>query len=321
MTDSGDISILRRKLAVSPETGPPMADGAMTPERVLRLAVEKAVDQAIGLAVTVTDVAVSVVGLDELIGALARDDLLVSVDGRDGPAGLIGADAQTVIAIVERATMGRLAAAVPVARGLTGTDLALVQPVLAAILGGLPVAAVGSDLAGWADGYGLAARLPGPRAAGLILAEGGFRLVRFELDFAVAGRVGTLTLALPAQRGVRTVSAKDVDAGQWAQQMRQSVLAAPAELVAVLHRMRLPLRAVESFSVGQLIALDGTTVGSVRLEGPDGASFAQARLGQAAGLRAVRIQGAVAMQMRDGGVGTRAATPPNGVQPGAVLIE
>ncbi len=299
MAKSSELSILRRKTGATAPAGSVVSDGTMSPERVLRLALEKAADQAVGLAISVTGVTVAVVGLDDLIDALDPDDMLVGVDGPVGPAGLIAADAQTVMAIVERQTMGRLVAMVPSARRLTGTDLALTQPVLAAFLGGLPAAATGGDLAGWADGYGIAARVLAPRAAGMMLADGTFRLVRFGIDFAVAGRVGTLTLALPSQRGIKVPTVADTGPGSWAQQLRKAVMAAPAELVAVLHRLRLPLRAIEEFSVGQVIPLDGTTVGSVRLEGSDGATLVQARLGQAAGLRAVRIEGAAALQMRD----------------------
>ncbi len=316
MTQQTDISILRRKTQGGPKPAEAVGDHVLSPERVLRLALERATDRVIGLAVSVTDIGLSTVGLDGLLAALDPQLLLVAVSGPDGPAGLVAIDVQSVTAIVECQIIGRLVAAVAATRGLTGTDLALVQPVLAAFLADLSEVAMGTDLAGWADGLVLSLRIPGPRAVGMLLADGAFRLARMTLDFGVPGRFGTVILALPLVRGPRASVMPDAKTGDWSRQLRQAVMAAPAELIAVLHRMRLPLRAVEGFAVGQVIALNGTTVGSVRLEGPDGATLAQARLGQAAGLRAVRIEGAAALQMRDSGL----AMPRGQTATGAILV-
>ncbi len=95
-------------------------------------------------------------------------------------------------------------------------------------------------------------------------------------------------------------------ASDWAAAMAAAVGLAPAELHAVLHRMRLSLRQVDGFHVGQVIALPGITVGSVRLEATDGRLLARARLGQMAGLRAVRVQvPAAEMSETPGYVGQR----------------
>ena len=88
-------------------------------------------------------------------------------------------------------------------------------------------------------------------------------------------------------------------ASDWAAAMAAAVGLAPAELHAVLHRMRLSLRQVDGFHVGQVIALPGITVGSVRLEATDGRLLARARLGQMAGLRAVRVQLPAAPEMTE----------------------
>nr|WP_245218473.1 FliM/FliN family flagellar motor switch protein [Rubellimicrobium aerolatum] len=68
------------------------------------------------------------------------------------------------------------------------------------------------------------------------------------------------------------------------------VLAAQVALDAVLHRLSLPLAEAEALHVGQLLPLPGVTVASVRLEGSGGVDLGSARLGQVAGMRAIRIE-------------------------------
>ena len=63
--------------------------------------------------------------------------------------------------------------------------------------------------------------------------------------------------------------------------------------------MRLPLKRVEGFAVGDVLPLPGVTVGSLRLEGPDDAPVAPARLGQVMGLRAVRLELARPSELRE----------------------
>ena len=66
-------------------------------------------------------------------------------------------------------------------------------------------------------------------------------------------------------------------------------MGAQAALEAVLHRLRLPWEEAEAFEVGQVIPLPGVTVASVRIEG-GGQDIGSARLGQVAGMRAIRIE-------------------------------
>ena len=72
--------------------------------------------------------------------------------------------------------------------------------------------------------------------------------------------------------------------------MRRAHLAAHA---------RLSLRQVDGFHVGQMLALPGITVGSIKMEAADGRVLARARLGQMTGLRAVRLQVPTAVEMTE----------------------
>ena len=52
-------------------------------------------------------------------------------------------------------------------------------------------------------------------------------------------------------------------------------------------------------AVGDVLPLSGATVGSVRLFAPDDVMVGKARLGQSAGMRAVRIQAPPEPELRD----------------------
>jgi flagellar motor switch protein FliM len=78
--------------------------------------------------------------------------------------------------------------------------------------------------------------------------------------------------------------------GTWDRRMYAAVSQAPAALQAVLHKMHLTLGYVDGLQVGDVLPLSGATVGSVRLFAPDDVMVGKARLGQSAGMRAVRIQ-------------------------------
>jgi hypothetical protein len=71
---------------------------------------------------------------------------------------------------------------------------------------------------------------------------------------------------------------------------------AQTQVEAILHRLRLPLAAAEGRAPGQVVPLPGVTVASVRLASA-GLDLGPARLGQVAGMRAVRIETPLAPEL------------------------
>lgn len=282
--DSG--SVLRRLARPAPPAPAPV-----TPARALRLALTRAAERSAGLGLTVLGVTEEVAGLDIVLAQVGGDMMLLALWGDSGLAGLVGVDLELRTALVEVQTMGRLRAQRAESRPVTATDAALSQPLVAAFLMELGQATQGTPLEGWAEGHRVDGRIAGRRAAELDMPDVAFRLVRLTLDLAAGDRQGELLLALPAlRRGAELAQAPPPAGAGFAARLRQNVLQAEAALDAVLTRLRVPLRQAEVLEVGQLIALPGVTVSSLRLEGPDGRLVAQGRLGQSAGMRAVRVE-------------------------------
>ena len=285
MADGMAGSVLRR---LAQAARPVAVSAPVTPSRALRMALTRAAQDQIGLAITVLGITEEVVTLDDLLRLIDPDMLLIALEEGEGLCGVAGIDLQTRAAVIEMQTMGQLRGLPADPRPVTSTDAAMTAPLIAGFLDELSLGTQGTPLHGWVDGYAVGGRVGGVRAAGLALREAAYRLVRLTIDLGVAERQGAIMLTLPVTRDAAPVVVAD-PGHAWADLLGANVAQAPANLHAVLHRMRLPLHAVEGFRVGQVLSLPGIGVGSVRLEGPDGRLVAQARLGQSAGLRAVRL--------------------------------
>jgi flagellar motor switch protein FliM len=247
----------------------------------------RAADRAAGLAVTVLGVIDETLGTDSLVGQLSDGLLLCALQRGPGIVGLCALDLELRSALIEMQTMRRLAAAAATPRVATAADLSLCRPLIDALLSGLSGAAPGTDLAGWADGAVSGPAWPDLRAVALQLPDASYRAIRLSLDLGAGERTGELILALPQK--VAAPAKAEITRPGWSDSLVSAVGAAPAELVAILHRLRLPLAEIEGFAVGQVLRLDGTSISAVRLETLSGRAVATARLGQVGGMRAVRI--------------------------------
>jgi flagellar motor switch protein FliM len=225
--------------------------------------------------------------LDDLLSRLEPGLMLLGVE-RGGMAGLVALDAEARAAVAEAQTLGRPSAQPAEPREPTAVDAALALPLAQAFLEEAAVATAGTRLDGWVGAARAAARLPSARDAALALPDGEYRAVRLTIDLGVGGRQGLCLLLLPV--ALRQAGATEAAEAGWRDGLEEQVMAAPAEVTAVLHRLRLPLGEADGLDVGQVLALPGVTVASVRLEGPGGAEFGRARLGQVAGMRAVRLE-------------------------------
>ncbi|PYE86030.1 FliM/FliN family flagellar motor switch protein [Pseudoroseicyclus aestuarii] len=273
----------------------------ITPSRALRLAATRAAEQSLRLAVTVLGVAEDLLSVEELQDRLEEGHLIFGCQSGESSAwsGFCAMDSEMRCAVVEMQTLGRLRSEAAPERPITVSDAALAAPVMQRLLAEVLLTTCGTALDGWVEGHVLAQRLSSPRIVGMVLPEDRYRLVRITLDLGTAGRQGELLLALPRQATSAEVPESPVRCG-WTESLRSEVMASPAEMVAVLHRMRLPLDQVQQFAIGAVIPLHGTTVSSVRLEAAEAQLVARGRLGQSGGMRALRIQMPEAPVMSDG---------------------
>lgn len=274
-------------------------DQPLTAARAVRLAVARAANDTVGLVLTVTGMAEEVQPLDGLLDGLDDELMLVGLE-RDGHlAGVIALDMQLRAAVLEMQTVGSVIAAAAEVRQPTGTDKIMCEPLLLALLNALPGAMGGSELDGWIDKCRLGNRIGSARAAGLVLRDCDYRVLRLTVDLGVADRQGIVLIALPPLAQSVGIEPELVDVLDWGTQFRNAVSEAPATLTAHLHRFSIPLAKARALQVGQVLPLPGCNVHSVRLLSPDGKKVAQAKLGQLGGMRAVRVEPAPSPQMSE----------------------
>ncbi len=291
MTLATGSGILQRMIRrQEPDEAP---DVPLTASRAVRLAVARAAQISTGMKLTVGSVGEQALPLDITLEEFNDDLLLLALTRNGAVCGVLACDAGLVSATIEVMTTGKISA-MPAGRDrVTRTEGTLVQPLLRSILDELEVTTTRTALDGWTRLVGLGARFETCRAASFALNDQTYRLLRLSLDCGMPERQGVLLLALPLQTTVNTQAQQIMQAdpvADWHDRFQAAVMAAPARLDAVLHRMKISLSTLTELQVGQYLPLQGCTVGMVRLVDANVRTVARGRLGQLAGQIAVRIQ-------------------------------
>jgi len=282
-------SVMARKLGLSHPTEDTQPEKPpATPMRQMRRALARAADRAVGLSVVVLGIAEGELEAEDLIEDGPEDWIVLGLRDADnaGLNGLFLINPELRTALVEMQTMGAVSGGEGQARPVTGTDGVMSMPFAEQVLAQLVEAGFGApdlELVGFDMGV-----MSDLRTAGLVMIPGMYRSWRVTLEMAGTQQQGEILLALRPKVAAAPVAPALNDA--WSAALKGALAEAPAELDAVLCKMPMSIANIEQFEVGQLLHLAGTTVGSVTLLGPSGEALAPARLGQVAGLRAVRIQ-------------------------------
>lgn len=286
-----------------------VAENPLTSSRAVRMALTKAANDAVGLSVVVSSVAEEVMQLDDMLGSLEDGLMLLGLMVSGRSVGMIALDMQMRAAVLEMQTTGALIAQKADDRPPTRTDKTLCDPLLLTFLDAFPHAVIGTSLEGWTDGVVLGDQIQSTRAAGLILQDRDYRVVRMRVDLDLADRQGLLVMTLPlVHHDPDPVSAQPPEV-DWQTAFEQVVHDTPACLDAQLHRFPISLARAETLKIGDVLPLPGCTVHSVRLLDPDGKEVAQAKLGQIGGKRAVRLQAAPVPQLTELAAGTPSLGP------------
>ena len=307
MTESTQVTLLRR---MTRPQGQEATVNPLTSSRAVRLALTKAANDTVGLVLTVQSVAEETTDLDDMLGSLADDLMLVALQRADHLVGLIALDLEMRAAVLEMETMSAVLAQPAEQRVPTRTDKMLCDPLVAAFLAAFPAAVAGTALEGWIDGVIPGDRVETVRAAGLILADCTYRIVRLSVDLGVADRQAQVVMVLPVVQEVTETVVAPQETVDWDATFQDAVSHAPACLTALLHRFPVSLATAQGLQVGSVLPLPGCTVHSVRLLSPDGSGVAQAKLGQVGGYRAVRLEAAPALQLTDLAEPTTHIVPP-----------
>lgn len=288
MSEQTDLSALQRKAG----TGRAQPEGSgMTPAKAFRLAVSKAAQVELGLAIRVTSIKEERLTHGQLLEALDADALLLMLEGPLGGVGVAVADIDVISALIEVQTLGQVVAAPAIKRPPTRTDSAMCEAVLDQILQRFEGYLAEGSAEDWASGFRCDKPIGNIRLLGLAMADVPYRMFHLQFDMADGAKQGVLQIVLPAEGGRVDKAGADAATG-WAHMLEKNVGDSSAEITAVLHRFQISLAEVQALKVDALISVPKAAIIEISMEGSDGVVVGDARLGQQNGHRALRLKGA-----------------------------
>lgn len=285
MNQQTEITTLHRKAGAGRA---PSDSVGMTPLKSLRLALSKAAQGELALAVQALDLSEQLLDQTGVLAAVSQDNLLLLLQGPAGSLGLGVIDIQVLAAVIEVQTMGKVSASKAADRRPTNTDCAMIQPVLNAVLSEFSSYLQGSTAESWATGFEVGEHVKSLRLLGLRLEDIQYRMFCATLNLADGAKQGKIQIVLPAA-GNCGAGSGGAGAASWASDLRQTVCASHGEIRAILHRTMVPLNQARDFKVGDLVPVPLSAISEIMMEGVDGCCVGRARLGQQNGFRALRI--------------------------------
>jgi flagellar motor switch protein FliM len=169
-------------------------------------------------------------------------------------------------------------------RPLTPTDAAMMAPLIDGALQRFEDNLTGHPLLPQLQGYRFGAMVEDARTAGLLLEATRYRGFRVTLELAGGKRQGEMQIILP-ERAPAEEEVESVDPGPGRHADR--LMLVPAQIEAVLCRLRLPLSRVGALKAGDLLTLPADALCRAELMAGGGHRMARGRLGQINGMRAI----------------------------------
>ncbi|OWY04032.1 FliM/FliN family flagellar motor switch protein [Thioclava sp. IC9] len=307
MVHERETSVLRRKTEAA-KTGAGTAP--ITPARAVTLALSKVAQDRLDLPLQVTAIEEAMRSLADLPEMLEDLSLLAVIEGPAEALGVLALPPATLATLIEMQTMGRFGKTMPAPRKPTRIDAAIAADFVDAVLAEIEEALISEPAISWAGGFRFASHLDDPRPLGLLLEDVSYRVWTAELSFGATGeRSGGFLWAVPregrgaAMRRVAPATLEDAKgtaspeaafvpddpARDWSATFERSILAASAQLEAVLHRVTLPLSAVLTLRQGSEIPIPQEALERIALEAEGRRKLSLARLGQSHGMRALRL--------------------------------
>jgi flagellar motor switch protein FliM len=286
-----DDSVLRGRVERAKTLLAAVAGGDV--EQAWDMALRRAAQDTISLRLDVTSCRLRLLSLTELLEMPGVRSLIGILDGPSEAMGVIVLSPEALSALVEVQTVGCVTSHAPMARKATRTDAAMVAGFFDSALTELDMALGGQTEAVWAAGFRYASFLDDPRPLALMLEDAAWQVIETEVSLGGGAKTGRILLALPAVgRGTKAQgdAGKQVAAAAlFSADLRAQVSHASAMLDAVLVRMQVDLSELMALGVEDVLPLFGASLDTVHIESLDGRRLATARLGQARGMRALRV--------------------------------
>jgi flagellar motor switch protein FliM len=195
-------------------------------------------------------------------------------------------------ALVEGATTGRVIAAPATPRQPTRTDAALLAPMIDVLLRYIGARCAAHPMGSGIQGFVYGSFLHDPRPLALLLEDGRYRVITFDVTLGHGSVSGTWALILPAppeHPPLSSLGKATAETRAWAQHLQSAIAASPTQLDVVLFRAQLALSTALSLAPGDMLCIPVSALETLSLRTLDGVEVGTGRLGQARGQRAVRL--------------------------------
>ena len=282
------MSVLQRKAQVGKQEHQARA---MTVPKALRVGLAKVADDAFDMALAVIGVTKETAAASVVLEDVGEETLLLLLDGVAGKVGGALLGRALVSALVQQQTTGRVAAAVVEDRRMTATDAALCAPLID-LLFTRAHGLVDND----ADRVALpclkfGARAENKRLFELALDEVEYTVLRLTVDIAGGVAQSSLVLLLPPPAAMPDpVPASDGnETSQNPRTLKPAIMDVPAELSAVLCRLRFPLAQISALEIGHLIDVPSESFDAVELLSINGRLISSGAMGHVDGNRALML--------------------------------
>lgn len=282
MSVSEKDSTMQRKMAASMGQS---ASDSRSAVRCLRLALARAARDVFELPLTVIGAKQGREPLNNVTGILKEENLLMHLDGPDRAIGAMSVSRQFLAALIQQQTIGTITGTEPAERSFTNTDAALVSPLVdEALKRAADLSEKPADKACF-KGFRFGTRVRDKRALSLLLEADRFRYFELVVEFQGGVSQGEILVILPEPATSPEAKRPQGDVVR----MQDAVGNARADLNAVICRFKLSLSELSNLKVGDSVALKDPNLSHAELVSIAGAKICVARLGQAGGLRALRI--------------------------------
>ena len=283
MSDAEIISAMRRKAGVG---RPPPEVQPMSPAKALTLALAKAAEETIGLVLQVIEVDEERIAMSRLAEEVPENALMTLLEGPENIYGLAVWDRNTVSAIVEQQTTGKVLTLPPEDRAPTATDAVMCSDICNQAL--RQFESIVAEMADPPDvaGFHAAAQLRETRSLVMAFDDVPYRLYRIRVRLGRGARDGVVFLVFPYDMPKPKASATET--AEFGDNFQNVVMKSEACLDTVLHRLRMPLADVTALSEGMMLPIPREAISRVELRADD-RLVSRARLGQINGKRALRL--------------------------------
>lgn len=279
-------SVLHRKTQVARED---FDARGMSPSKALRLALSKAADGLLGLAVTVSTVEQVKLPQTAIESDIANTGLLVLLDGAHGRRGALMMDQSFLSALIEVQTMGHVRKAEAQDRPLTRTDAAIAAPLIDEMLRLFDSQMDDATAAHTPAEFRFGDMIEDTRTLALAMDKPDYDRFRITADLGQGAKTGVLDILLPKAPPRAPEARHAPELAEDTDTLQGSAMNAPVVLNAVMARISMPLDQICNLKEGEVMTISREAISDLQLLGADNHLVASVKLGQVNGWRAVRL--------------------------------